>query len=166
MSKYKSKQQLLDEISKEKNILNIVLNSADKSIIELPGACEEWSIKDIICHLAEWQEMVLSWYEVGSSGKTPDVPAKDFKWSQLPDLNMQIYKKYKNLSWEEAQKFFKKSDTKIMLLIEKTKEETMLKPGLQPWMNQNTLIAYLGSCTSSHYKWASGLIKKFVKLNS
>ena len=163
MSKYKSKQQLIDEISKEKKILNDLLESVDKTKLCIAGACVNWSIKDIVCHLAEWQEMVLSWYELGMSGKTPEVPGKGYKWSQLPDLNMEIYKKYKNLTWEEARQFFKKSEFNIMSTIKDMEEDTMLKPGLYPWMNQNTMIGYFGSCTSSHYKWASGLIKKFIK---
>ena len=165
MSKYKSKQQLLDEISKEKKVLDDVLKSVDKTKLCLTGACVDWSIKDIVCHLAEWQEMVLLWYELGMSGKSPDVPGKGYKWSQLPDLNMKIYEKHKNRTWEEAQKFFNQSESKIMLLINNMDERNMLKPGLHLWMNKNTLIAYFGSCTSSHYKWASGLIKQFIRNN-
>jgi hypothetical protein len=161
MSKYKSKQQLLEEISKEKLILNTTLKSLDRSKLSIPGACGDWSVKDIICHLAEWQEMVLSWYEIGSAGDIPEVPGKGFKWSQLPDLNQQIYLKFKNYTWDETQKAFAKSESKIISVIKNCDEKIMLKPGLQPWMNKNTLIAYFGSCTSSHYKWASGLIKKF-----
>ena len=163
MSKYKSKQQLLDEIVKEKAILEVALNSVDKTKLGVTGACGEWSIKDIICHLTEWQEMVLSWYEIGLTGETPEVPGKGYKWSQLPELNNEIYKKYKDISWEEAQQLFHKSEERIMLLVNTIDEEKMLKPALQPWMNNNTLIAYFGSCTSSHYKWASGFIKKFIK---
>jgi hypothetical protein len=163
MSKYKSKQQLLDEISKEKHVLDKVLESVDRTKLCLAGACVDWSIKDLICHLAEWQEMVLSWYETGLAGKSPEVPGKGYKWSQLPELNKEIYKKYKNITWEEAQQFFQKSEAKIMIVIAKLEEETLLKPALYPWMKQNTLIAYFGSCTSSHYKWATGIIKKFVK---
>jgi len=165
VSKYKSKQQLLDEISKEKEVLFNVLKLVDKTNSILPGACSTWSIKDIVYHLAEWQEMVLSWYELGLAGKTPDVPGKGYKWSQLPELNMQIYNKYKNNTWEEAQKYFKESEAKTMSVINNTDELILLKAGLQPWMKQNTLIAYFGSCTASHYKWASGLIKKFIKKN-
>jgi len=163
MSKYKSKQQLLDEISKEKTILNTALEAIDSSKISLPGACSDWSVKDIISHLAEWQKMVLSWYQTGLAGKTPEVPGKGYKWSQLPELNHAIYERYKDYSWNEVQELFKSSEARVMYMITDTDEKTLLEPGLQPWMNKNTLIAYLGSCTASHYKWASGLINKFVK---
>ena len=162
MSKYKSKQQLIDEIGVEKHKLDELLNSLDLKISLLPGACDKWSVKDIICHLAEWQNMVLSWYKEGSQNKIPEVPGRGYKWSQLPDLNEAIYQEYKNYSYEEAQKFFAKTQNLMKKLIEETEEEIMLKPGLQKWMNKNTLIAYIGSCTSSHYKWASDLIKKFI----
>jgi hypothetical protein len=163
MSKYKSKQQLVDEITKEKTILEQVLSNLDNEKVCQPGVCEDWSAKDILCHLAEWQQMVMNWYEEGSSGKTPEVPGKGYKWSQLPELNNAIYEEFKGLSWDEAQEFFGRTEKEIMRLLLETEETTLLAPGLQPWMNNNTLIAYIGSSTASHYKWASGLIKKFLK---
>jgi hypothetical protein len=163
MSKYKTKQQLLDEISKEKLVLDNTISILKPKNLAKRGACEDWSVKDIVCHLAEWQAMVLKWHEEGKKGNTPEVPKEGYKWSQLPELNNTIYIKYKDYSWEEAKLFFKRTEKKVMELINESDEETLLKPGLYPWMNNNTLIAYLGSCTSSHYKWASGLIKKFAR---
>jgi hypothetical protein len=161
MSKYKSKKQLLDEIKIEKSKLDNLISLLDKDKALLPGACDKWSVKDIICHLAEWQNMVISWYMDGLQNITPEVPGRGFKWNQLPLLNDAIYEQYKNFSYNEALKFFARTQNQIMSIINETDEEALLKPGLQPWMARNTLIAYLGSCTSSHYKWASGLIKKF-----
>jgi hypothetical protein len=109
--------------------------------------------------------MVMLWYEIGLSGKTPDVPSKNYKWNQLPELNNYIYEKYKNDTWEVVQKRFISTEAKIMSLINSIDERIMLKPSLHPWMNKNNLIAYFGSCTSSHYQWASTLIKKFIKNN-
>lgn len=163
MSKYKNKQQLIDEIAIEKaKLLQLVTKVDEKTAIK-PGACENWSIKDIINHLTEWQKMVLKWYEVGSKNQTPDVPGRSYKWSQLPELNNAIFEEYKNLTWEETQQLFKKTESEMMKFINDADEKTLLTPGLQPWMNKNTLIAYLGSCTASHYKWASNLIKKQLK---
>jgi len=163
MSKYKSKQQLLDEISKEKLVLDSTISLLKTESLTKKGACEEWSVKDIVCHLAQWQAMVIRWCKEGKKGHTPEVPEKGYKWSQLPELNNAIYLKYKDYSWTEANMFFKETEREIMKIIKENEEKTLLKPGLYPWMNNNTLIAYLGSCTSSHYKWASGLIKKFSK---
>lgn len=163
MSKYKSKQQLLDEISKEKPVLDTHILSLDAAKATIPGACDNWSAKDILCHLAEWHKMVLHWYREGSVGRTPEVPGRGYKWSQLPDLNRDIYEQYIHIGWDEAKDLFTSTFIEIFELIQTMDEQTMLTPAYQPWMNQNTLIAYFGSCTSSHYKWASGLIKKFIK---
>jgi hypothetical protein len=163
MSKYKSKQQLLDEIGKEKPILDTLILSLDAEKASRPGACDDWSVKDILCHLVEWHRMVLSWYREGSAGKTPEVPGRGYKWSQLPDLNREICERYKQTSWDEAKDLFADTFGEVFELIQTMDEQTMLTPAYQPWMNQNTLIAYFGSCTSSHYKWATGLIKKFIK---
>ncbi len=163
MSKYKSKQQLAEEIDREKAKLKELLANIDPRIQATESVTGEWTTKDIICHLAKWQEMVLSWYADGLAGKPPAVPHANYKWSKLPELNQEIYITYNGYSLAQAQEFFRKTEASIIKLFEELTEEQLLKPGLYPWMNKNSLIAYIGSCTASHYKWAADLIRKKFK---
>ncbi len=48
-----------------------------------PGIVGEWSAKDVLAHLTEWEQMVLGWYHAGQAGETPALPAPGFKWSEL-----------------------------------------------------------------------------------
>jgi hypothetical protein len=48
-----------------------------------PGIVGEWSAKDVLAHLTEWEQMVLGWYHAGLAGETPALPAPGFKWSEL-----------------------------------------------------------------------------------
>jgi hypothetical protein len=160
MSKYKTKQQLQGEIITEKTKLDLLLSKMDANQKCSVKVCEEWTTKDIICHLAKWQEMVLTWYQAGVEGRTPAVPHEKYKWSQLPELNQEIYLACKDFSLSKSEDYFAGTESRIMKLLNSQPEETLLKPGLYPWMKKNNLIAYIGSCTASHYKWASDLIKR------
>ncbi len=163
MSKYKSKQQLAEEITTEKAKLDKLLANVDPKLQTTELVTGEWTTKDIICHLAKWQEMVLCWYADGLAGKATAVPHAKYKWNQLPELNQEIYLAYKDYSLEQAQAFFSKNEAGIIKLFEELTEDELLKTGLYAWMNKNALIAYIGSCTASHYKWAADLIKKKFK---
>lgn len=125
-----------------------------------PGA---WAVRDILAHLYEWQQMLLSWYESGRRGETPAVPAPGFKWSQLPALNQQIYEKYCGLAPERALALLRESHHTTLQFIETLPEADLTAPGLYPWMNRNTLLAYLNSTTAAHYAWAVKEIKKLLK---
>jgi len=41
-----------------------------------PGALGDWSAKDVLAHLYEWEQMVLGWLAAGQRGQTPSVPAR------------------------------------------------------------------------------------------
>lgn len=45
-----------------------------------PGAYG-WSAKDHVAHLAEWERMLLAWYEAGVLGEKPAVHAESYSWA-------------------------------------------------------------------------------------
>lgn len=126
----------------------------------VPG---EWSIKDVLAHLYEWQQMFFSWYEAGLRGEKPDVPALGYKWSQLPALNQAIYQKFRDLPLDEILALFRESHQRTIRFIETQTDADLTAPGLYPWMNQNALMSYLNSIAAAHYDWAIKEFKKCIK---
>ncbi len=46
-----------------------------------------WSVKDILAHIVEWQQMNLDWYATGLRGEKPAMPAPGFTLREIPRLN-------------------------------------------------------------------------------
>jgi hypothetical protein len=128
-----------------------------------PGALGAWSVKDVLAHLYEWQQMFFRWYEAGLRGEKPAIPAEGYKWSQLPALNRWIYERYQDLPLEEARRLLQESHLRTVAFIEGLPEEQLNTPGLYPWMNKNTLGAYLRANAGSHYRWARTELRKAIK---
>lgn len=158
-----NKPQLLDIAQKEYLKLDKFLSTCTLEKLTIPPIPGQWSIKDIVAHLYEWQQMVFCWYETGRRGETPAVPAPGYKWSQLPALNQHIYEKYRDLPPEEALAMFCESHQKTIQFIEALSDRDLSSPGLYAWMNQNTLMAYFNSVTAAHYVWALKEAKKALK---
>jgi len=163
MPKPQTKTQILSESQKEREALEEFLSTLTPGQMTEPGMVGEWSVKDVLAHLYEWEQMVLGWLAPTERGETPSVPAEGYKWSQLPALNEAIRQKHSSRSLEEMQTLFQDSHRQIMETIESIPEEEMFTPGLHSWMNKNTLGAYFVSCTSSHYRWARKELKKGLK---
>ena len=163
MPRPQTKSQILTESRKEYEALERFLSSLSPEEMLEPGMLGEWSVKDVLAHLYEWEQMVLGWLAAGQSGETPHVPAEGYKWSQLPALNDEIREKHSARSLDEMMKMYHESYKQIMETIDNLSEETLFIPGLYPWMNKNTLAAYFVSCTSSHYRWARVEIRKGLK---
>jgi hypothetical protein len=158
-----NKSQLLIESQKEYAALEKLLTTLTPEQMIFSGTPGEWSVKDYVAHLYEWQQMFFNWYQAGLCGEIPCVPAQGYKWSQLPALNQSIYEKYRDYPLSDVLSMFRESHCKTIQLIERLSENDLTTRALYNWMNQNALIAYLAANTSSHYHWA---IKEIRKMGS
>jgi hypothetical protein len=163
MPRATTKQQLIEDAQTERAALEKLLATLTPEQMTQTKAVDDWSTKDVLAHLIEWEGMVMKWYETGAKGKVPAVPSEEYNWGQLPQLNHAIYLKHRDKSLEDIQKEFKSSYKKIMKVIETIPEKELLTRGQYPWTKNNLLAAYFSSATSSHYRWALGEIRKNVK---
>ena len=155
-----TKPLLLSESQKEHDALEAYLDTLTSEQMTQTGIVGEWSIKDVLAHLYEWEQMVLGWLAASERGETPHVPAEGYKWNQLPALNEEIYQKYYQQPLEEVLSMYRASYQQVMETIEGIPEEKLFTRGLHRWMNKNAFAAYFTSCTSSHYRWARKEMRK------
>ena len=157
-----NKTQLLEVSQKEYRKLETYLATLTPEQMTTANP-PDWSVKDILAHLYEWQLMFFTWYATGLSGETPAVPAPGYNWGQLPALNQAIYEKYHSLPLDEVLSMLRASQQKTVKFIEELSDNDLTTPGLYPWMNKNTLMAYLNSITAAHFVWALKESKKTIR---
>ncbi|MFV1883408.1 MAG: ClbS/DfsB family four-helix bundle protein [Balneola sp.] len=165
MAKPRNKQELLSQSEENFTKLFQFILSLDEEdrIREFPEGYLNRSIRDVLGHLHEWHNMMLSWYEIGSTGQKPGIPAKGYTWKTTLDLNKEIQRKYSTVSLREVENLLRSSHKKIQTLIEKHTNEQLFEKKRYAWTGTTSLGAYLISATSSHYDWALKLIKKCLK---
>jgi hypothetical protein len=163
MPKPTSKEQMLEEIDKERNALEEFLFTLTPGEKIQPNALGMWSVKDVMAHLLEWEQMLLGWYKAGLRGKLPEKPAPGFKWNQLPELHQQIYEKYCGQSLPEVQRQFRASYRQIMKTLHGLPEEDIFMPKRFAWTEKHALLAFILPNTSSHYRWARTEMQKAMR---
>jgi hypothetical protein len=163
MPRATTKQQLIEDAQTERAALEKLLATLTPEQMTQSAVADDWSAKDVLGHLIEWEKMVIKWYETGAKGKVPAVPSEEYNWGQLPQLNHVIYLKHRNRSLADIQKEFKSSYKKIVKVIESIPEKELFTRGQYAWTRNNLLAAYFNSATAAHYRWARGEIKKKVK---
>ncbi|KKK48772.1 hypothetical protein LCGC14_3141780, partial [marine sediment metagenome] len=72
----------------------------------------------------------------------------------------EIWRKYKDVSLEEAQKMLQNSSNSVREIIRNHSEEALFTKKKYKWTGSTSLGSYLISATSSHYDWGYKLIKK------
>src|SRR5512142_1487199 len=124
MTKHTTKASLMEDIRVqrrrlEKNLAGISPEELCQPIIG------DWSAKDIMAHLIDWEQRFMGWYEAGQRGETPETPAPGLTWRQLDVLNQRIYEKHKDKSLAEIQARFAASYEMIVDLLESMPEEEL-----------------------------------------
>lgn len=162
MARPKTKAELLTQSKENFDKLNQLVNSYPLEIQskEFPKGMLNRNIRDVLGHLHEWHNMMLSWYGIGMSGEKPAMPAEGYTWKTTPQLNIEIQKKYTSTELKLVKQLFTDSHDRLQKLIESHSNEELFEKKRYKWTGSTSLGAYLISATSSHYDWATKLIKK------
>jgi hypothetical protein len=162
--KYESKQALMNDIRTEHDALCARLAGISTARWDEPGVWGDgWTLSDLVAHLAEWQHMLLGWYQDGLRGALPDMPAPGFKWSQTPQLNRAIWEKHRSRSQATVRADFDSGYAQIVHIVEGLSPQQLLEAGHFEWTGKHPLTTYLAPNTASHYRFAIKAIKRWQK---
>ena len=162
MAKQRTKAELLHDILSERRQLEKNLAGIPPTANKvIPGVCGEWSVKDILAHLAAWEQLFLGWHQAGLRGETPAIPAAGFEHA-MDKLNVHIYAQNSSRSLEDVEAEFAASYQQVLALVQALPEEDLFTPGRFAWTGAHRLVDYVTPNTSNHYAWAKTLIRKWV----
>jgi hypothetical protein len=162
--RYASKKAMLDDIRAEHDALCARLDDIPRSRWREPGVWGDgWTLSDLVAHLAEWQFMFLGWYEAGLKGADVQMPAPGYKWNELPRLNRAVWAKHRSRSRAAVRADFETGYHQILDLAGALSEAQLLQPGHVAWTGKNGLRTYLGANTASHYRFASGVVNRWLR---
>ena len=127
-----------------------------------PGACVEWSVKDILAHLDAWHDLFLGWVAEADAGGSPAIPAAGHTWRTTPALNEEIRLRTRTDPWDSVVARLAESHGRVRALIAGAGDDLFDK-GVVRWTGSTSVGAYAVSATSSHYAWALDLVRRFRK---
>jgi hypothetical protein len=154
----KSKAGLLASNRDERVKLEMKISGLTQAELVYPGTMGEWSVKDILQHLVDWEQRWISWYKAGLRGESVVTPEPGYNWRQMGVLNERYRQMYKNRPLDEVLTAFSLSYQQILDVIESIPEEEMLTLGVYPWTGKLPLIKWIAGNTCEHYQWASQMI--------
>lgn len=154
----KSKAELLASIYSEREKLEMKVANLTQAEMIFPGSMKEWSVKDILQHLVDWEQRWIRWYEAGKRGDTVVTPEPGYNWRQMGLLNEKYRLKHQDRPLEAVLADFHTSYKQILDVINRIPEEEMLTPGMYSWTGKLPLIAWIAGNTCQHYLWAIQMI--------
>ncbi len=161
-----TKDQLKTAITQEWQHLEDVVAKLEPRQLTQAGVTEAgWSAKDILAHLAAWEQLFLGWYAAGLRGETPQTPAPGYTWSaaNLHKLNEKIYRKYRRMSLTEIRRLCSESHQQLLAAFADMTEEDLSQPNRFAWTGKGALAGAVTANTWRHYRWGRTLIDKWRK---
>lgn len=163
MTRQMSKDKLLERIRVEHRRLESNLAKLSQEEILQPGVIGQWSVKDILAHLVDWEQRCMDWIEVSFRGETPETPAPGMTWRDLDILNQQIFEKHRNRALGEVLDEFHSSYQAMLKRVESISEEDLTDPHRFGWRAGKPLWKLVAANTYNHYRWAKTEIRKWIK---
>lgn len=152
--------ELLTRIDTEFDALLAEVGRIDSAGLVAPGACGEWSVKDLLSHLDAWHDLLLTWEDAGRAGRTVSIPAPGFTWKQTPALNEALWRRHRDDSLDDVLARLRASHARVRDIVAAYDEQDLFAKRRYPWTGSTSVASYAVSATTSHYDWASKLIRR------
>jgi hypothetical protein len=146
-----TKAELLECTRSEHRRLEAALAGISEPDMLRPGVVGEWSIKDILAHISDWEQRFLSWYQAGRRGEVPERPEPGLTWDDLDLLNQRIYDRHRHRSLPDVQAGFDASYRELITAVEAMGEDELFTVSHFAWTRDNPLLLYLRANADEHY---------------
>lgn len=163
MPAIKTKAELLKAIRAERRLLERALAEIDPALYDEAGVCKKWSIKDLLAHLAAWEQTFIRWYAARDQMSDGLMPPEVQSAAALNAYNQHLYERYRDGSLSQVQAFFQQSFQQIIALVEQIPEGDLFTPHRYPWTGKWTLKTFVAANTNLHYSWTRTQINRWRK---
>lgn len=178
MPRPRNKDELINAINAEFAKLCKILNETPKAILQknfqspLPNNSRDKNARDVLIHLYEWQVMLQNFITNNltlKDGKfTPKAEISPFlpqpyNWRTYPQLNVELWQKHQNTSFESAFSLLKASHQSVLEMTQQFSDEELFDKKHFAFTGTTNLGSYVISASCSHYVWAIKQLKSGFK---
>lgn len=155
------KARILDEMRTNYAVLEGILTPLGETQMTTEGVMGEWSIKDILAHIASWQHRLLAWLNAAIRREGPAISGPD-NVEEMDALNAQFYQENKSRSLDEVLTDFRTTYLQIIDVVQAMHEEDLTNPDRFVWAEGRPLWRLVAGDTYEHYQEHIGQVKEWL----
>ncbi|HVB23345.1 MAG TPA: ClbS/DfsB family four-helix bundle protein [Ktedonobacteraceae bacterium] len=185
MEEQPDKSQLLALMNTSYTEFTTLIAPLSATQLTTPGVDHQWSIKDILVHLAFFQHHLLTYLQSAIQNVEPEKMTRetiDAQRRQFPgadaalaeseqqptptdefsDMNDYIYLRNKSRQLDDVQADFHTSYTQVVATVRSMDDALLFDPNTVSWTKGNPLYAWVAGDTYEHYEEHIGPIKSWL----
>jgi hypothetical protein len=155
-----SKTELLERMRAGREEWDALLAQIPDSARTEPALAGGWSVKDLIAHVAAFENWTAAQIRAANEGRAPtdkelygveEVTVDPDGWD-LDRQNAAIYAQYKETSLAEVMTFSNQAFADLVAAVEAVAEEDFARTGAQSWTDDSTLLEVVPGQCYAHYE--------------
>jgi hypothetical protein len=155
-----NKVELIQRIETDWARLQASLDGLSEEQLHTPGVVGEWTIKDVLAHIAAWQTRLISAMFKAERGLAPDMTEPGMT---VDKLNAQWYREMKDRSFDQVWEDLDASYHQILARLENWPEKDLFEPKRFKWMKGEPFERYIAGDSYEHYVEHAGHIEAWRK---
>jgi len=153
MPQPRTKTQIVKRLTNERKLLEADIAVLTPEQMVQPGVVGEWSMKDVLAHLADWEAHMPTWVEAARRGDPVAEIEPGLSWRQFHEFNQRIFERHHDQALDEVLNYFHSMHQQFMEMVENMPEDEMLERGRYAFIGKGTIYTWL-SHYASHDSWA------------
>ena len=146
-----TKREMLDAIRDSRAQLEDTLGELAPEQMLQARVEGEWSVKDILAHIVDWEQRMVRWVAESLRGETPVMPAVGMTWADIDKLNEQTYLQNRDRALDDVLGAFHDSHQQAVQCVEAAPEDSLLNPEAFAWTKGDALWILVAANTWWHY---------------
>ena len=139
------------------------VENLNETLWDVPGACGEWSVKDIIAHLATYEQVIVDVLQTFLDKKSEPTPYLA-RWINQPvEFNATEVKERRYATAQQVENEYQDTQVQATSLLKQIPEATIHQPGSMPWYKQDYCLADFINLVSQHIQEHCNQIANFRK---
>jgi hypothetical protein len=154
-----SKTELLERMRAGREEWDALIARIPESVRTEPALAGGWSVKDLIAHVAAYENWTAAQIRAANEGRAPtnrelygvdEMPDDPEAWD-LDRQNAAIYARYKEMPLTEVMTFSRQAFADLVAAVGGIAEEDITRTGAQTWTGDRTLLEIIPGQCYAHY---------------
>jgi hypothetical protein len=156
----RSKTELLERMRAGREEWDALIAQIPDSARTEPALASGWSVKDLIAHVAAYENWTAAQIRAANEGRPPtnrelygteEMPDYPEGWD-LDRQNAMIHVQYKEAPLAEVMTFSSRAFADLIAAVAAVADEDIVRPGAQAWTGDTTLLEVAPGQCYAHYE--------------
>jgi hypothetical protein len=163
MSSLKRKERLIQTLVNAHNDFQGLLDEMEAEKLTEVGVVEGWSVKDILAHIAFWEQRVTAWAAALNQGTRPEPPFWSSDWNE-ERINQAIYEQNRERALQDVLDQWQSVHESVLQAIQEMSEQDLFERKVN-WLGNASFAEALPGNSFEHLRHHEQDIRAWLGAN-